>query len=128
MISTYQSPEIVPDLGNVRVQAYCSGVCIKCIPILIDLVIQNTNGTPECGVAAISIHGLLIGFVRFGVFLLRHVASSEKVPALRISVVCLASVPSKDEQSQRPLTRADRFLQIFDRLLLAVEQRTLLMM
>jgi hypothetical protein len=67
---TYQSSQVVPDLGDVRVQAYCAGVCIKCISVLVNLVIQNANRAPECRVPSIAIDCLLIGLVRLWVLLL----------------------------------------------------------
>lgn len=62
-MEAYQGTEIIPHLRNIGVEAYCTGICIKGIPILVDLVIKDTNRAPERGVAAISINGLLVGFV-----------------------------------------------------------------
>ncbi len=84
---TYQSAQVVPHFRDVRVQANRTGVCIKCVTVLVDLVVQDADGTPEGRVAAISVHGLLIGFVCFGEFLLRHVATSKQVPTLGILIV-----------------------------------------
>lgn len=70
MKQTYQSSKVVPDLGNVRVQAYCAGICIKCISVLVDLVIQNANRAPECRVPPVSVDRLLIGLIRFWILLL----------------------------------------------------------
>ena len=84
---SHQSPEIVPDFGDIRVQANCSGIRIEGIPVLVDLIVKHTNGAPEGGITAIPINRLLVSFVRFRVFLLRHVASSEEVPTLSIRVV-----------------------------------------
>ena len=84
---TYQSAEIVPDFGDVRIQANCSGVCIKRIPVLVNLIVKNTNGAPERWVAPVSVDCLLICFVCFRVLLLGHVTPSEKVPALRVGIV-----------------------------------------
>ena len=67
---TYQSSQVVPDLGDVRVQADGAGIRIQRISVLVDLVIQNANRAPEGWVPAISINSLLIGFVCFGVLLL----------------------------------------------------------
>jgi hypothetical protein len=68
--STDQGTEVVPHLRNVRVQANSSGVRVKSIAVLVDLVVQHTNTAPERRVAAVTIHGLLISFIGFGVFLL----------------------------------------------------------
>ena len=70
-----------------RVQSNCSGVRIKCIPILIDLVIKDANRAPKGGIPSVSIYSLLIGFVGFGVLLQRHVAAAQKIPTLCILVV-----------------------------------------
>lgn len=74
---TYQSPKIVPHFGNMGVQAYSPRVSVKCIAVLIDLVVKNTNRTPKGRVPPISVHGLLICFVGFREFMLRHVASAK---------------------------------------------------
>ena len=71
---TYQSTKIVPDFGDVGVQTYSPGVCIESVAVLVDLVIKHANRTPECRIASVAVNGLLVGFVRLGVFLLRHVA------------------------------------------------------
>lgn len=84
---SHQSPKVVPDFRDIWVQANRSGIRIESISVLIDLIIKHANGAPEGGVAAISINRLLVGFVRLGVFLLGHVASPEKIPALRIRIV-----------------------------------------
>ena len=73
MKQTYQGAKIVPDLGDVWVQANSPGVCIKCVAVLVDLVIKYADRTPECRIAPVSVDCLLIGFVRLGVLLLRHV-------------------------------------------------------
>jgi hypothetical protein len=88
MKQTYQSPQVVPDLGDVRVQAYRSGICIKCISVLINLVVQNANRAPKCRVPSVSIDGLLIRLVRLWILLLRHVTPTEQIPALRITLIC----------------------------------------
>lgn len=54
---------------------------------------------------------MLIRFVGLGVLLLRHVAATEKVPALCIGLISI-----------------DRFFEVLDCLLLAVEARALLVM
>lgn len=67
---TYQSAEIVPNLTNIRIEADGARVCVKRIAVLIDLVVEYTDGAPESRVTAISVDSLLIGFVRFRVLLL----------------------------------------------------------
>jgi len=84
---TYQSPKIVPNFGDVGVQSNRAGIRIQSITILVDLVIQNADRAPECRIAPVSVDCLLIGFISFGVFLLRHVASPQEIPALRIRLI-----------------------------------------
>lgn len=67
---TYQSTQVVPDLGDVRIQAYSTGICIQRIAILVNLVVQDTNRAPECWIPAVAIYGLLIRLICLGVFLL----------------------------------------------------------
>jgi hypothetical protein len=67
---SYQSAEVVPDFGNVRVQSDGTRVGIQSIPVLVDLVIQDTNGAPECWVAPVTVDSLLVGLVRFRILLL----------------------------------------------------------
>jgi hypothetical protein len=82
-----QSAKVVPDFGNVGVEANGTRVRVKRIAVLVDLVVEHTDRTPECRVATIAVYGLLVGFVGFGVLLLRHVASAKQVPALSIILV-----------------------------------------
>ena len=82
-----QRTEIVPDLRNVRIEANSARVRVKRIAILIDLVVEDTNRTPERRVAAVTVDCLLVGFIRLGILLLRHVASAKKVPTLGIILV-----------------------------------------
>jgi hypothetical protein len=70
MKQTHQSTQVVPDLGDVRVQAYSAGVCIERISVLVNLVVQNANRAPESGIPSVSINSLLIGLVCLGVLLL----------------------------------------------------------
>jgi len=79
--------KVIPDLRNVGVEADSTRVCIKRIAVLVDLVVKNTNGAPECRVATVTVDCLLIGFVCLWVLLLRHVASAKKVPALGIILI-----------------------------------------
>jgi hypothetical protein len=72
-----QCPEIVPHLRDVRIEPDRTRVCVEGVAILVDLVVQNSDGAPKGRVTAITINGLLIRFVRFWVFLLRHVATPE---------------------------------------------------
>ena len=84
---TYQSAQVIPHFRNVRIQADSTRVSIKRIPILVDLVVKDTDRAPECWIPSVTVDGLLICFIRLGVLRLRHVAATEKIPALRIAVV-----------------------------------------
>jgi len=80
--------KIIPNFRYVRVQADCARVSVESIAVLIDLVIQNTNRAPKSGVSAIAIDSLLVCLIGLWVLLLRHVATTEEVPALRVGLVC----------------------------------------
>lgn len=67
---TYKCAEVIPDFGDVWVQPDGTGVCIKRISVLIDLVVEDSDGTPEGRVAAITIDRLLVGFICLRVLLL----------------------------------------------------------
>jgi hypothetical protein len=82
-----QRAKVIPDLRDVRVEADGTRVCVKRIAVLVDLVVQNTNRAPECWIATVAVHSLLVGFVGLRVLLLRHVASTKKVPALSVVLV-----------------------------------------
>lgn len=86
---TYQCAKIIPHFRDEGVQADSPGVGIQGIPVLIDLVVKYADGAPESRVSAVSVHSLLIRFICFGIFLLRHIAPAKEVPTLRIAVVCL---------------------------------------
>ena len=87
---TYQSPEIVPHLRNVRVQANSTRVGVQRITVLVNLIVQYTNGAPKGWVPSVTVDRLLISFVRLGVLALRHVATTKEIPALGIGVVYLS--------------------------------------
>jgi hypothetical protein len=76
---------------------------------LVDLVVEHTNRTPESRILSVTVNGLLVRFIGFGVLLLGHITSSKEVPALRILVVC-----------------TDRLLQILNSTILALVSVTLL--
>ena len=84
---THQCTKVVPNLGNVRVQADSAGVRIKRIAVLVYLVIKNTNRAPEGRISSIPIDCLLIGFVGLRELLLCHVTTAQQIPALCIFVV-----------------------------------------
>lgn len=86
-IKTYQSAQVIPDLRNVRIEADGTGVGVERIAVLIDLIIQDTNRAPKSRVLSITVHGLLVGFVGLGIFLLGHVATTQQIPALGILII-----------------------------------------
>ena len=79
-----QAAEIEPYFRNEGIETNRTGVCVQGVSVLIDLVVEHTNGAPECRVLAISVHGLLICFIGLVVFLTLHERSSKQVPALCI--------------------------------------------
>lgn len=83
----YQSTEIIPDFRDVGVEADGARVGIEGVSVLVDLVVQDTDRAPESGVLAIAVDGLLVGFIRLGVLLLRHVTTAKQVPALCVGVI-----------------------------------------
>ncbi len=66
----YQCAQVVPDFRNVRVESYCARVRIQRVSILVDLVVQDTDGAPERWVSAVAVHSLLVSFIGFRVLLL----------------------------------------------------------
>lgn len=65
-----QCTQIVPDLRNIWVQADSPTVCIQCIAVLINLVVENTDRAPESGITPISVNSLLIRLVSLRILLL----------------------------------------------------------
>jgi hypothetical protein len=72
-----EATEIKPDFRDVRVDADSSRVSVQSIAILINLEIQDANGTPERWVATVSVNSLLVCLVRLVVFLACHVCTSQ---------------------------------------------------
>jgi hypothetical protein len=70
MLMTYQCAKVVPNLRDVRIESDGTRVRIKCVAILVNLVVKYSNGTPECRISTVTVHRLLVGLVRLGVFLL----------------------------------------------------------
>jgi hypothetical protein len=65
-----QCAEVVPNLRDIWIETDGTGICIQCIPILVNLVIENSDGAPEGRVSAIAIDRLLVGLIGLGVLLL----------------------------------------------------------
>jgi hypothetical protein len=79
-----QTPQVEPNLRDIWIDTDGTRISIQGIPILVDLEIENTDRTPESGITAITIHGLLIGLVCLVVFLTSHIGTTKEVPALGI--------------------------------------------
>ena len=124
---THQCAKVVPNLGDVGVEANGSGIRIKRVSVLVDLVVQDSDGAPECRIASVTVDCLLVGLVCFWELLLCHVTSAEQIPALSVLVVC-ARCQSLSKEAGGPLTRADRLLKVLNSLLLATVRAALLMM
>lgn len=80
-----QAAKVEPDFGDVRIDADGAGISVERVAVLVDLEVQDANGTPESRVAAVTVHGLLICFVRLVVLLTGHVRAPEKIPALGVA-------------------------------------------
>ncbi len=80
-----QATEVEPDFGNVRVDANGAGISVERVAVLVDLKVEDPNGTPEGRVPAVAVDSLLICFVRLVVLLTGHVRAPKKVPALRVT-------------------------------------------
>jgi hypothetical protein len=106
-----KSSQVIPDFADIRIKSDGSRVSIKCVPVLVDLVVEHSDRAPECRVASVPVDSLLISLVCFGVLLLRHVAATQEVPALSIVSVGL-----------------DRLFQILDGAFLALESVAQLVM
>jgi hypothetical protein len=88
-VRSYQSTQVVPDFGYVWIEANSTGVRVERVAVLVNLVIKNSDRAPEGWVSPVTIDSLLVRFVRFGVLLLRHVASTQEVPALCVVLICM---------------------------------------
>lgn len=84
-----ESTEIEPNFGEVRVDSNRSRVGVESIMELIDIVVENSNRTPESWILAISVNSLLIRFVSFSEVARCHVGSTEEIPRERIIRVYL---------------------------------------
>lgn len=84
-----QTPEVKPNLRDIGVYTNSTRISVQGIPVLVDLEVKDTNGAPESGVAAITIHSLLIGLVCLVVFLTCHVGAAKEVPALGVVRISL---------------------------------------
>lgn len=72
-----QGTEIIPDLGDVGIQADGARIGVQSISILIDLVVKHANRAPKRGIPPVTVDGLLVGLISLGIFLLRHVTASQ---------------------------------------------------
>lgn len=67
---TYQRAKVIPNLGDVWVETNRAGICIQSVAVLVNLIVQYTDGAPKRRVSAITIYRLLVSLVRFWVLLL----------------------------------------------------------
>jgi len=85
IVATFvEASEIEPDFRDIRVYSDRTRISVKGVTELVDLEVENANRAPKCGVAPISVHGLLIRFVGFVVFLAGHVGPTKQVPTLSV--------------------------------------------
>ena len=68
--TSHQGAKVVPDFGDVRIQANGARVGIQSVTVLVDLIVKDANGAPKGWIAPISIDGLLVRLIRFGILLL----------------------------------------------------------
>ena len=106
----HQRAQVVPDLGYAWVEADCTGVGIERVTVLVDAVVKHANRTPERRIAAIPIDGLLVCFVGLVVLPLRHVAATEKVPALRVCAIWrrMSDPVTAERHVTRPFLHVER--------------------
>lgn len=79
-----ETAQVEPDLGDIRVDSDGAGISVKRVAELVDLEVQDANGTPECRVASVAVDSLLVCFVCLVVLLPCHVSTPEEIPALGI--------------------------------------------
>ena len=72
-----QCTEVVPYFRDIRVESDSPRVCIKCVAVLIDLIVEHANTAPEGWISTVTIDSLLVCLVRLWELLLCHVASAE---------------------------------------------------
>jgi len=77
-----ETTEIKPNFRHIGIDADSTRVGVKRISKLINLEVEDTDRTPESGIAAIPIYSLLISFICLIVLLACHVGTTQKVPTL----------------------------------------------
>jgi hypothetical protein len=87
-----ETSQVVPHLADVRVESDCARVGVERVTILVDLVVEHADRTPECRVAAVTIHSLLVRLVCLVVPLTGHKSATEEVPALGVVAVGLEAL------------------------------------
>jgi len=78
--SFVECSEVEPDFRKVWVNSNRSRVGVEGIVELVDVVVEDSDRTPERRVLSVSINSLLISFVSFTEIVCRHVRSTEQVP------------------------------------------------
>lgn len=80
-----QTTEIEPNFRDEGVEPDRSRIRVQSVSVLVDLVVEHADRTPECWVLAIPVHGLLVCFICLVVLLTLHERPTEKIPAFCIS-------------------------------------------
>lgn len=65
-----QCSKVVPDFGNVGIEADGARIGVKRVAILVNLIVEDTNGAPKGWVARVAVDCLLVGFVGLGILAL----------------------------------------------------------
>ena len=90
--------EIEPDFGEVGVNSDRARVGVQSVVELIDVVVEDSDRAPKCGILSISINGLLIRLVRFPEIARRHVCSTQQIPRERVVRIYQAVVSTATER------------------------------
>ena len=68
--TSYQSAKVVPNLGDVWIEANSAGVGLEGVAVLVDLVIKDAYRAPERWVASFAVDGLLVRLISLWICLL----------------------------------------------------------
>lgn len=79
-----QGTQVVPNFGDIGIEADSTGISIHGVAKLIHLIIQYTDGAPEGGISSISIHGLLVSIICLTILSESHEDSAQQIPGLTI--------------------------------------------
>lgn len=79
-----QSAQVLPDLGDERVDADCARVGVESVVILADVEVEHANAAPVCRILAVPVHGLLVSLVCLSVVMRLHERPPEYIPRERV--------------------------------------------